>query len=129
MNFLNVGPFELMMIMVIAILVVGPQRMVEIVRTVGRMAGQLRRLSNEFTSTLQSEIWSAEQKEKTRQAADDIASNASSPLTTLTDVQSEVKALERETRQALEKAITGQPESLATEDSAAQKTETAEEYE
>ncbi|MGD8244332.1 MAG: twin-arginine translocase TatA/TatE family subunit [Anaerolineae bacterium] len=62
MNFLNVGPWELVVVLIIAILVAGPQRMVEIARTLGRVSRQLRDLSREFTTALQAEIQSAEQE-------------------------------------------------------------------
>ena len=45
MNFLNVGPWEVTVILIIAILVVGPKRMVEVGRSIGRAASQMRRLS------------------------------------------------------------------------------------
>jgi sec-independent protein translocase protein TatA len=55
-DFLNVGPWEVIVVLIIAILVAGPQRMVEIARTLGRASRQLRDLSREFTTALQTEI-------------------------------------------------------------------------
>jgi sec-independent protein translocase protein TatB len=55
-----------MVILVIAILVVGPKRMVEIARTLGQIAAQVRSLSNEFLTTIQTELDATEQE--TRQA-------------------------------------------------------------
>ncbi len=62
MNFLNVGTWELMLILAIAILVVGPERMVEMARSFGRLSRQLRRMSNEFTSTIQAEMAATERE-------------------------------------------------------------------
>lgn len=62
MSFLNVGAGELAVVLIIAILLVGPQRMVEIARTIGQMTGQLSKLTNEFTATLQSEIQATERE-------------------------------------------------------------------
>lgn len=110
MNFLNVGPFELVMIVLIAILVVGPQRMVELVRSIGRLAGQLRKFSAEFTSMLQAEVLSAEVAEtgeETRKTSEDIIEGVARPLSSL---QSELLALEKETRRALEKAMSEEEE-------------------
>ena len=56
MNFLNIGTMELMVIIAIAILVIGPQRMVQVARTIGRMATRMRQISGEFTSILRSEF-------------------------------------------------------------------------
>ena len=52
----NVGLGELLVILIISILVVGPKRTVEIARTLGRISRQLRDLSREFTNALQAEI-------------------------------------------------------------------------
>lgn len=62
MDFLNVGPWELIVVLIIAILVAGPQRMVEIARTLGRVSRQLRGLSREFTTALQAEIQAVEKE-------------------------------------------------------------------
>jgi Sec-independent protein translocase protein TatA len=85
-DFLNVGPWELIVVLIIAILVAGPQRMVEIARTLGRASRQLRDLSREFTTALQSEV----------QAADKEAERASLDLS--------------EVRQDLEDALSGSPQ-------------------
>ncbi len=110
MNFLNVGPFELVMIILIAILVVGPQRMVELVRSIGRMAAQLRKFSAEFTSLLQAEVLSAEVAEtgdKARKTSEDIIDGVSRPLSS---IQAELLALEKETRRAVKKAMLDEEE-------------------
>jgi Sec-independent protein translocase protein TatA len=61
-DFLNVGPWELVLVLLIAILVAGPKRMVEIARTMGQFSRQLRDLSREFTSALQAEVQAAERE-------------------------------------------------------------------
>jgi len=61
-DFLNVGPWELVLVLIIAILVAGPKRMVEIARTLGEFSRQLRDLSREFTSALQAEIDATEEE-------------------------------------------------------------------
>jgi sec-independent protein translocase protein TatA len=61
-DFLNVGPWELIVVLVIAILVAGPQRMIEIARTLGRVSRQLRGISREFTTALQAEIQAADKE-------------------------------------------------------------------
>jgi sec-independent protein translocase protein TatA len=63
-DFLNVGPWELILVLIIAILVAGPQRMVEIARSLGRLSRQLRDLSREFTTALQAEVQAAEKEAK-----------------------------------------------------------------
>lgn len=56
MEFFNVGPAELILVLVIAILVAGPERMVEIARKLGHFSRQMRELSREFTTALQAEV-------------------------------------------------------------------------
>jgi len=63
-DFLNVGPWELVLVLIIAILVAGPKRMVEIARTLGQYSRQLRDLSREFSSALQAEIQATEEEAK-----------------------------------------------------------------
>ena len=60
MNFLNIGPSELMVILAIAILAIGPKRMVEIARTLGRATGKLRKISGEFMAIIQAELQETE---------------------------------------------------------------------
>jgi sec-independent protein translocase protein TatB len=44
----NIGGGELLVILLIALIVLGPQRMPEAARTVGRVVGEIRRLSSGF---------------------------------------------------------------------------------
>ncbi len=97
MNFLNVGPWELTVILIIAILVIGPRRMAEFARQIGRTASQMRKFSNEFLSTIQTELETTEQE--TRQALDAIAENGQKSIAS---IPGEVQATEQDTRQALE---------------------------
>jgi Sec-independent protein translocase protein TatA len=85
-DFLNVGPWELALVLVIAILVAGPERMLEIARTLGRVSRQLGDLSREFTTALQREIQAAEKE--TVESAPDLS----------------------EVRQDLEDALSGSPQ-------------------
>lgn len=68
MNFLGMGPMELMMILVLALIVFGPGKLPEIAGQVGRVVRDFRRttseLSSEFSRTLSLEI----EERKTTQA-------------------------------------------------------------
>jgi Sec-independent protein translocase protein TatA len=66
-SFINLGSWELVLIMVIAILAVGPKRM--IVRTIQRWAAQARKLSRQLMNTLQTEIDAAEDLKATAEEA------------------------------------------------------------
>ena len=50
MQFLGIGPFELMLLVIIALVVVGPERLPEVIRSVMRTIAQLRSLYSDFTS-------------------------------------------------------------------------------
>ncbi|MFQ5516718.1 MAG: twin-arginine translocase TatA/TatE family subunit [Acidimicrobiia bacterium] len=49
-------PSEMVTIAVVALIVFGPQRLVDLSRKAGRIAGELRRTSDELRSTLQKEV-------------------------------------------------------------------------
>jgi sec-independent protein translocase protein TatB len=48
----NIGPGELVAILVVALIVLGPNRLPDAVRTVGRVVGELRRISGGFQDEL-----------------------------------------------------------------------------
>jgi len=54
MEIFGVGPVELLVIVVIALIVFGPGRLPEISAALGRAIGDLRRASSAFTADLQS---------------------------------------------------------------------------
>jgi len=101
-NFLNVGPWELTLIIIIAILVVGPKRMVEVTRVLGRTMAQLRRFSNEFLLTLQTEV---NQSSHPSAAPTDVVGSIAEPII---GVQRELMAIGRETQQALQNIVSGE---------------------
>src|ERR671933_1012710 len=60
MNFLGMGPMELLLIVVLALIVFGPAKLPEIMGQVGKAISDFRKatseLSDEFNRTIQSEI-------------------------------------------------------------------------
>jgi TatA/E family protein of Tat protein translocase len=48
----GIGPMELVLILVVALLVLGPKRMPELARTLGRGLGEFRKASNELRQSL-----------------------------------------------------------------------------
>jgi len=53
---LNVGPGELIAILALALIVLGPTRLPEAVRSAGRLMGELRRISSGFQEELRSAL-------------------------------------------------------------------------
>ena len=56
MNFLGVGPVELLFVLMVALLVLGPGRVVEASRGLGKLVRQLRRLGDEWPKILEEEV-------------------------------------------------------------------------
>src|SRR5438034_11273890 len=96
MNFLGMGPMELLLIVVLALIVFGPARLPEIMGQVGRAIGDFRRatseLSDEFNRTIQAEL------NETKATIDETKA-------ALTDVRSAVDSSAKETQAA----TSGQP--------------------
>ena len=63
MSFLGMGTFEILIILLVAFIFLGPERMIDAARTLGKWTGELRRMG----STVQAEM-------------DDLAGNVSGPL-------------------------------------------------
>lgn len=59
----GIGLPELILIFVLALLVLGPQRLPEVARMIGRAYGQLRRASEEFQRTIRQDIAAMERQE------------------------------------------------------------------
>ena len=59
----GIGFPELVLIMVVALLVLGPQRLPEVARMLGRAYGQLRRASEEFQQTIRQDLAALERQE------------------------------------------------------------------
>src|SRR5215813_11827135 len=60
MNFLGIGPMELLLIVVLALIVLGPEKLPEFMAAVGKAYSEIRRattqVSDEFNRTLQAEL-------------------------------------------------------------------------
>lgn len=90
-GFFNIGTGELMVIIVIAILVIGPRRMLELGQAVGRLTQRGRRIWGEVMKTIQAEL------QDTKEAVEEIAAGSSG-------LAAEVKATSQETSKALQKS-------------------------
>lgn len=52
----NVGPFELVLLLIVAIVVVGPDRLPKLLQDAGRLLRQFRRMANDATADLRETI-------------------------------------------------------------------------
>ena len=62
----GIGSTELLVILVVALLVLGPKNLPKIAHTLGRAMGEFRRVSTEFQRTLNTEIAFEEEEEKAK---------------------------------------------------------------
>lgn len=81
MNFLNIGPMEAFFILIIALIVLGPERLPEVARTLGGAMRLLQRASTEFTSQLMHEL----------QEADKEAASLKDAAAALADLQGDIE--------------------------------------
>jgi len=115
-NFLNVGPWELTVILIIAILLIGPRRVVEIVQTMGRLASRVRSMSSEFTALIQSEVRSSDDQsasatdshEEAQGTGPELGDELREMIRPIANVQAELRATVQETRQAMESIVEGE---------------------
>lgn len=62
----GIGSTELLVILVVALLVLGPKNLPKIAHTLGRAMGEFRKVSTEFQRTLNTEIAIDEEKQKAK---------------------------------------------------------------
>ncbi len=102
MNFLGMGPLELMLIVVLALIVFGPAKLPEIMGQIGRAIGDFRRatseLSDEFNRTIQTELNETKQTiEETKSALTEVRTSIDS---TVSETRAAVSGLPAPTRVA-----------------------------
>jgi sec-independent protein translocase protein TatB len=89
---LNVGPLELLVVLAVALVVVGPERLPELARSVGRVLRQFREVQDEVRSMVSSEV-----NDDMREAADEFK-KVTGGIRQATDVKGAVRRAERTIR-------------------------------
>ncbi len=56
MNILGMGSMELVVVLLLAFIILGPERMVEAARKLGKLTAELRRMTSEVTDMVQEEV-------------------------------------------------------------------------
>ena len=62
MGFLDIGIEELLLILVVALMIFGPHKLVDIARSLGKMSRALRKATQDFTTAVTKEVESEEKK-------------------------------------------------------------------
>lgn len=95
-NVFDVGFSELMVIAVVALIVIGPERLPRVARTMGHLFGRLQRYVNDVKADINREI-ELEELRKFKSTFEDAAREVETSVnTTVSSVQSEVAKTENE---------------------------------
>ena len=68
----GIGTMELLVIMVVALLVVGPRKLPQIARSMGKAFGEFKRVTNDVKRTIDAEVQRAERMETTKKAKSEL---------------------------------------------------------
>ncbi len=60
----GIGTGELIFLMLLSLLLFGPHKLPEIMRSIGKMIASIRKAANEFERNLNAESWESTDKEK-----------------------------------------------------------------
>lgn len=88
----GIGSTELLVILVVALLVLGPKNLPKIAHTIGRAMGEFRRVSTEFQRTLNTEIALDDEKKKAQERKAAKAAEKAEPANAEAAPESENKA-------------------------------------
>lgn len=101
----GIGSTELLVILVVALLVLGPKNLPKIAQTLGRAMGEFRKVSTEFQRTLNTEIAFEEEAEKHAKAKKELeATQAREAAAKATETAPAPEAAPAETADAAPKA-------------------------
>jgi sec-independent protein translocase protein TatB len=130
MDFLGIGPLELIVVLVIAFIVVGPDRLPELARSIGKHARDLRALSQGLTAEWQREIDGLSQTETGeslqetltkpfRETQSELKKSISAPLGTGEGLQETLTKPFKDAQAGLEQAMSSSPAKPAPAESSA----------
>jgi sec-independent protein translocase protein TatB len=102
---LGIGAEELLLVLIVALLVLGPERLPRVARDVGRVVGDLRRTSDEFREEfLQADKFLAAEKILEKQASTPaVVEPATTATAVTTPTDPNETTFDREMREAREK--------------------------
>ena len=66
MDFLGIGGWEVLLILIVALIIWGPGRIAEIGKTLGKMARTLKKVTSDLTAQITNETEEQEEQEKKR---------------------------------------------------------------
>jgi TatA/E family protein of Tat protein translocase len=90
----SIGPMELVLIFVIALLVFGPKKLPEIGRSVGKALREFKKTSDEIKGRIEEEIEASELKDirkEIKSGVDDLKSSVTDLASGITEVKTEIQ--------------------------------------
>ena len=79
MNFLGMGPLEILVVLLIAFIFLGPQKMVDAARWMGKATREVRRVTDEFNTMVVDEVGTPAKSTSTGASADKTVADALPP--------------------------------------------------
>lgn len=86
----GIGSTELLVILVVALIVIGPSKLPDIMRTLGKGMAEFRRMSNDVKSTFEAEVDRAEREQRQTEARKEL-DEKQAPTTTAATTANEAK--------------------------------------
>jgi Tat protein translocase TatB subunit len=99
----GIGPEELVLVLIVALLVLGPERLPRVARDVGRVVGELRRTSDEFREEFMNADKFLERQAPSAPAPVEAPPQAIPATTPTTPSDPNESAFDREMREARER--------------------------
>jgi len=96
MDLFGIGSTELMVALVLALLVLGPQKLVKFARTAGKAMRRMRDMSGELTRSITDAVGEEEEKPSAKQSPDEKKKKKVSPLQKIGDEIKQALTLEEE---------------------------------
>lgn len=111
----GIGSTELLVILLVALVVLGPKSLAGVSRTLGKAMGEFRRVSTDFQRTLNAEVAREEEDEKQRKAAEAAAAPASPSAQTAQEAARRADAGQEDATLSATLETTARPAAAASE--------------
>jgi len=104
-NMFGIGSTELIVILVVALILIGPQKLPELIKNLGKGISEVKKMSNDVKSTLDAEISAADEERKQK---DDVEREAARKKAEA-EAMEKARQAEAEKQQASEEEVAKAP--------------------
>lgn len=88
----SIGSLEILLILVVALLVVGPKRLPQVARTLGKTFGEFKRMTGDVQRTITAEVDRVERQERTQKAKRELMPEESRPKAKAAEAEAKAEA-------------------------------------